>query len=121
MDVRDLDRVNLGIIFAAAGDNGKLFVSMIFGAIVAEHGLDLQIHREGPSYVVVMIETAGDAVIAEDRLAIEWARLDDDARFGILNMYLAGVLAGHQRWLDRIAPRLAALGVTSLPGTRAND
>ena len=110
MDVRDLDRVDLGMIVVAVGPRRRLFASMTFGAIVAEHGLDLQIHREGRGFLIVMIETAGDAVIAEHCLPVAWPDIDEDVRLGVLNMYLAGVLDGHARWCRRmsLATRAAA-------------
>ena len=114
MDARDLSRIDRGLLYAAVGDR-KHFVSLVVKAIVEEHGLDLQIHREGPSYVVVMIETCGDAIVGEHRLPIAWTAIDEAVRFYILKLHLDAVLAGHERWLRRMAPRLAALGVEPIP------
>ncbi len=112
MDAYSLSRCDLGLLAAAATDR-KLFASLIFGAIISERGLDVQIERAGRDYVVVMTETVCDVVVAEHRLPIMWSDLDEVVRLAVLKMYVEGVLAGHPRWRRRMAPRLAALRVTT--------
>jgi hypothetical protein len=50
---------------------------MISKAVVEQRGLHVHVERAGHDYVLVIIETAGDGVVAEHRLIIEWAEIDD--------------------------------------------
>jgi hypothetical protein len=107
VDVRDLDRIDVGMLFIAVGDQRRVFVSIILRAIIEERGLDLQIVRDGRGYAVIGIETVGgDAVVAEHRLPVAWPDIDEDVRFFILGLYVEGLLDGHVRWLRRHRPRL---------------
>jgi hypothetical protein len=47
VDIRDLSRHDLGMLAAAVRDRRREFVSTIFGAVASQHGLDIQIIREG--------------------------------------------------------------------------
>lgn len=118
MDAYSLDPIDLGMLCAAVDPHCKLFVSIVFAAIVEQHGLHLHIERDGHDFALVSIETVGDVVAAERRLPVVWDRLDEAVRLYILRIHLDGLLAGHERWLRRIAPRLATLGVAPFP---AND
>lgn len=118
MDVRDLSRHELGMLAAAVGPNRKVLVSMVFAAIVDEHGLDVQIERDGKDFALVGIETEGDAVVAGHRLPIHFGGLPESARTHVLARYTADIPRGHDLWRRRTNTRLARLGVPPIP---AND
>jgi hypothetical protein len=116
VELRSLDRLDIGMLFAAVavGSNRKLFVTMILRAIINERGLDVQVIREGHGFVLVGTETAGDVIVAEHSLPVAWANIGEDVRLGVLGMYVAGLLEGHDRWQHRMAR-------VPLPRSAAND
>ncbi len=107
MDYRSLPRHDLALLCAAVGPWRRLFVSMILRALVDSRGLNLFIEREGRTYTIVCVETAGDAVVTEHRLPIAWAEVDEVVRLCVLMVYVEGLLAGGERWHRRVDLQVA--------------
>ncbi len=107
MELRSLSRADLAMLTAAVGPRRKLFVSAIFGAIVNEHGLHLLVERVGHDYMLVGVETFGDAVVDERRLPILWDGLAEVVRLCVLMVYVEGLLAGGERWHRRVDLQVA--------------
>jgi uncharacterized membrane protein YidH (DUF202 family) len=106
VEVRSFHRTDLAMLAAAVGVHRSMFVSMVVMAIITERGLHLYIEHVGRHYVLVAVETEGDAIVDEHRLAVVWSEIDEATRLGLLRLYVDQMLAALERWQDRMTRQL---------------
>jgi hypothetical protein len=114
MDARALGARDLALLGRATGD-AVMFASVVFRTILEHRDLDVQVLRDGHDYMVVLTEHRGDHVLAEHRMPVAWTEIDEATRFGVLAIYVAQILQGHERWRRTMNRKLAVLRVNLIP------
>jgi hypothetical protein len=95
-----LDRDTLALVGVASGQT-RLVARLAVHALVCGHDLDLQVSRAGPHYVAVVTELRGETIVSEVVLIIEFGRIEEGLRLGVLSLWVQGIVLDAARWRRR--------------------
>lgn len=70
--------------------------------------------RRPPSFVVILIGASGERIVAAEHELLVVAKLPEHVRAAVLIMWIDQILAAHDAWARRMAPRLRAVGARPL-------
>jgi hypothetical protein len=101
-------------LIATATRQPRHLARVVAGAVVQGHEIDVEVRRDGPSYLVLLRLVAGERIVAESEWPVAWAEIDERARLDILGVYVAQRLQGHERWRRTTNGMLLALGVAPI-------
>jgi hypothetical protein len=98
------------MLAAAVGVDRRVFISIVFDAVIAAHGLDVQVGRSGKDFELITTEAIGELVVAEHRLPIIFDKLPEVVKLSVLKSYMTGVLEGLARWRRRTVGNSPVVG-----------
>jgi hypothetical protein len=97
------------LIIAAATQRPRELARLVAGAVVEDHEFDVQLHRDGRSYIILLRVVAGERIVTETEWPVAWSMLEERTRYQVLGLYAGQLVASADRTTRRAERALASI------------